>query len=107
MASLDNILLAQELLQKLHCKARGGNVIMKIDLSKAYDRLSWLFLLQVLRKFSFSEVFIDIVWWILFNCWYPILVNGQVQGFFKSSRGVRHGDPLSLSLFIIAAEILS
>lgn len=81
-AITDNILLVQELLQKLNHKARGGNVIMKIDLYKAYDRLSRLFLLHVLRQFGFSEPFIDLIWRLICNCWYSVLVNGQVQGFF-------------------------
>lgn len=36
-----------------------------------------------------------------------MLVNGAPYGFFKSSRGFRHGDPLSLALFIIGAKVLS
>lgn len=44
----DNIFIAQELVQRLNKKVRGGNVIMKIDMAKAYDRVNWCYLLVIL-----------------------------------------------------------
>lgn len=54
----ENILLAQEMLQRIDSKVRGSNVMLKLDMAKAYDRMSWLFLLHTLRKFGFDERFL-------------------------------------------------
>lgn len=84
-----------------------ANVVIKIDMAKAYDSVEWDFLAAVLRRMGFDEIFIDKIWRLLANNWYSILIKGQACGFFHSTRGVKQGDPLSLSLFIIMVEVLS
>lgn len=50
------------------------NVVVKLDMEKAYGRVSWIFFTKVLRRFGFSKCIIDMVWRLLSNNWYLVLV---------------------------------
>ncbi|XP_059285832.1 secreted RxLR effector protein 78-like [Lycium ferocissimum] len=102
---IENIQLAQEIVQNIKSKNKGGNVVIKLDMAKAYDRMSWPFINVVLRKFDFSEEVTNLIIEIVSNVWYSIIINGTRNGFFSSSQGLKQGDPLSPSLFIIGAEV--
>ena len=81
----DNYMLAQEVIAGIMWKVRGGNVVFKLDMTKAYDRMMWPFLIKVLRAFGFGERWIDMIWRIISNVWFSVIINGSLCGFFKSA----------------------
>lgn len=64
-------------------------MVIKLDIAKAYDKVSWSYTCLVLRKMGFGEVFIDMVWRIMANNWYSVIVNGFRHGYFHPTRGLK------------------
>lgn len=74
---MENVLLTHEIITDIRLRIKAGPiVVIKLDMTKPYDRLSWLFIFKVLRKMGFGERFIDIVYGIISNSWYSMLLNG-------------------------------
>lgn len=57
----ENILLEQNIVHGINKKTKDGNIVIKLDMSKTYDKISWKFLTTTLRKLNFSKAVIDII----------------------------------------------
>jgi len=78
----DCICMASEAINLLHNKSYGGNLAIKIDISKAFDTLDWKFLLSVLKGFGFNETFCKWIDVILHSTTLSISIHGEQNGYF-------------------------
>ena len=105
----DNILVAFELLHHMKRTKSGkiGHMALKLDMSKAYDRLEWIFLQWIMEKMGFHPRWVSWIMECIKSVTYSVLINGEPKGHIVPMRGIRQGNPLSPYLFLLCSEGLN
>jgi hypothetical protein len=101
----DNFMLVQQIARFLHQK-KISRILLKLDISKAFDLVSWPFLLEVMQNLGFRQIWRDIISGLLSSASTQVLLNGIPGDTICHRRGLRQGDPLSLMHFILAMDVL-
>ena len=96
---------------QIACKAihekKSPTILLKIDIAKAFDTVSWPFLLEVLQHMGFSQRWRDWISIILATASTKILLNGRPGRRICHAHGLHQGDPLLPMLFVLTMEVLN
>jgi len=102
----DNFILVQQTIKILH-QQKVPSLFLKLDISKAFDSVSWAFLLEVLTHLGFGATWCNLVSNLLTTSTTRVLLNGEPGEEIKHQRGIRQEDPLSPMMFIIVMDVLN
>lgn len=103
------IVVAYEVLHimKHHRSGKEGTFPLKLNMSKAYNRVELGFIQAMLLKLGFSSSWVRNIMRFITSVSHSVIQNGMVWEWFRPFRGLRQGDPLSPCPFLICGEGLS
>lgn len=80
---------------------------LKLDVSKAYDRVNWRFLQHPMKQMGYADKWISWMMLCVSTVSYSVNLNGPQIGPINPRKGLRQGDSLSPYLFLFFVEGLS
>ncbi|XP_013617158.1 PREDICTED: uncharacterized protein LOC106323609 [Brassica oleracea var. oleracea] len=96
-----------KLVKDYHKDVVSSRPAIKIDISKAFNTVQWTFIEATLCTMNYPDLFITWIMHCIDTTGFLVSVNGELEGFFSSVRGVRQGRSLSSYLYVIASNVLS
>lgn len=85
---LDGVVVIHEVLHEMVKKKMSG-IIIELDFEKAYDKVSWIFLKEVMIKKGFCEMWIQCVMKAVCGGRVAVNLNGELAKYFRSYKGLR------------------
>ncbi|XP_016700008.1 uncharacterized protein [Gossypium hirsutum] len=99
----NNVLVAHELMNYLRSPKNSPNkgCVIKLDMSKAYDRVEWSFIKKVMLKMGFSRDWIKKIMNCVSTVRYRAKCNMNLTDIIVPENGFCQGDPLSPYFFFV------
>ena len=90
----NNTTVAYEMLHRMRNQRKGKtcHMAIKLDISKAYDRVEWSFLRWIMLKMGLPDQWVNLAMETVRTASYSILINGEPKGLIKPTRGIKQGD---------------
>lgn len=102
----DNIIVGFEILHWMRSRSacRCGYAALKLDTSKAYDRVEWNFLELMMLRLGFDNYWAAWVMNCITSVSYYFRFSQDIVGPINPGRGLRQGDPLfSIPFYLVSA----
>ena len=84
----DNFMMVQGTARCLHA-LKISSVMLKLDISKAFDSIQWPFLVEVLSAMGFSSRWIGWIYGLLTTSSTHVLINGTPERPIAPTKGLR------------------
>ena len=87
----NNVLVAFETMHQISQRkiGRQGEMAVKLDMSKAYDRMEWIYLDKIIEKLGFHQRWRGLMMQCISSVTYAVRINGKLKGHITPTRGLR------------------